>query len=274
MKTGLYFKNILSIIHECCKEGWSDFVNRKPASRAPEILQHVGGLKSDGFKVIRGFCSSSGCEELRGEVDRLIQKYSGEIEIDSESADHRVWHSERLSPRIRDFHDDEFLHAVGESYLGTPMVNHLTLGARLLCRQGNKGSGGGWHRDSAFEKQFKSILYLTDVSFENGPFQYIPGSHTMGSVLRSFRYEERRRFTEENIARFTDAYRLRIETVSARAGDLILVDTRGIHRGMPIRSAERYALTNYYVAQHRHARFSGYFEGIKVPADAKAYIAD
>jgi hypothetical protein len=27
---------------------------------------------------------------------------------------------------------------------------------------------------------------------------------------------------------------------------VIIVDTSGLHRGMPIRSGERYALTNYY----------------------------
>ena len=35
------------------------------------------------------------------------------------------------------------------------------------------GSGDGWHRDSYFKKQLKTIFYLTKVNIENGPFTYL-----------------------------------------------------------------------------------------------------
>jgi hypothetical protein len=39
----------------------------------------------------------------------------------------------------------------------------------------------------------------------------------------------------------------KVKTFFAPAGSLILVDTRGIHRGRPLyKNGERYALTNYY----------------------------
>jgi hypothetical protein len=45
-----------------------------------------------------------------------------------------------------------------------------------------------------------------------------------------------------------------------------LVDTRGIHRGMPIKTGNRYALTNYFSALHRKDDFQDYFgKMIKFP---------
>ena len=42
----------------------------------------------------------------------------------------------------------------------------------LRANSCNIGSGGAWHRDSN-RAQYKSIIYLSDVLDENGPFEYI-----------------------------------------------------------------------------------------------------
>ena len=39
---------------------------------------------------------------------------------------------------------------------------------------------------------------------------------------------------------------LKIVTLIAQPGDLIVFDGTGIHRGKPLKSGERYAMTNYY----------------------------
>ena len=50
------------------------------------------------------------------------------------------------------------------------------------------------------------------------------------------------RFTEEEISQLNQSNKL---TVTAKAGTLLVADTRGIHRGQPIEQGERYALTVY-----------------------------
>ena len=134
------------------------------------------------------------------------------------------------------------------------MRNITTLAAKVVAKPKNLGSGGGWHRDSMYEKQIKAISYLSDVDGDNGPFQYVVGSHSKGSVLRTLDLHHGpnlKRFRADDLERWCESNQERVETIVGSAGDVILVDTRGLHRGMPIISGTRYALTNYYSAAHR-----------------------
>ena len=45
------------------------------------------------------------------------------------------------------------------------------------------GSGGSWHRDS-YLRQFKSLIYLNDVTDENGPFQVLTDSHKTEQIKK------------------------------------------------------------------------------------------
>ena len=88
-------------------------------------------------------------------------------------------------------------------------------------------------------------LYLDNVLEENGPFQYLKYSHKPRNIMRYEKYgfkPKQSRFDNDVI----DTIDEKPMTMTGNKGDLILVDTRGIHRGMPIQSGTRYALTNYY----------------------------
>lgn len=126
---------------------------------------------------------------------------------------------------------------------GTRVKDGFTLGAKLEHADGNSGSGGGWHRDHPNMKQSKSILYLTDVTEENGPFQYIEGSHkSFNGYKDSYKYELdplQQRFEDEEIQKLLEKEPQRLKTLTCKAGSVILTDTRGIHRGMPIKTGER-----------------------------------
>ena len=119
----------------------------------------------------------------------------------------------------------------------------------MPAEPGNQGSGEGWHRD-AFMRQFKAILYLSDVGPDNGPFQFVKDSYRPRQVLRDIwkgglRYMQNR-LSEPEVERILMGSPDRLCTYTAKAGTLILVDTSSIHRGMPIENGTRYALTNYY----------------------------
>jgi hypothetical protein len=183
--------------------------------------------------------------------------------VDEEASDHRIWGAERGSPQIHEFFAAADLLSIAKTYLRADVTNCLTLGAKLVAAPASKGSGGGWHRDSLFEKQFKAILYLSDVTLENGPYQYVLGSNSKRNVVDSLDLPFNGTPTRFHDVDFdADAQRTgcRVETVTAAAGDLILTDTRGIHRGMPIVSGTRYALTNYYAPNHRLEAFHRYFQ--------------
>ena len=53
------------------------------------------------------------------------------------------------------------------------------------------------------------------------------------------------RFKQKNIRRYAEKNFKNVRQIIGKAGDLIIVDTSGIHRGSPIKNGERIALTNY-----------------------------
>ena len=65
----------------------------------------------------------------------------------------------------------------------------------------------------------------------------------MGGLFTTSQY----RFTEEEVdAILLKVGHLKLSTLTARAGDVILVNTKGIHRGKPVEEGVRYATTIYY----------------------------
>jgi hypothetical protein len=215
----------------------------------PDLDALIGTLRKDGVAAVPDYWSAERCAEARSEMDRLLADYPTAVQLYSNASDKRMYGVESASGALMQFHADPFLRRFGELLGGLDIYNFATLGARIEATGSNSGSGNGWHRD-AHGFQFKAILYLCDTGMENGPFQYLAGSHT---IWRAVTDALAAGLTDPLQTRFTDAEIARLaargtgqRTFPARAGTLLLANTAGIHRGMPLTSGERYALTNYY----------------------------
>ena len=64
----------------------------------------------------------------------------------------------------------------------------MTKANKVKYNKNNLGSGGGWHRDD-FNFQFKAILYLNDVSMDNGPFQLIENSNGLINIIKDIGFD-------------------------------------------------------------------------------------
>ncbi len=215
-----------------------------PAARWSDALTCV---RRDGVFVSPGFASQARCEALRTEVDRLLDSESDRVH---RRGDVRLYGAERVSPSVRVFHDDPSLLALARALRGASVVNGMTLVARLSHTPGLRAaSGPGWHRDGWFP-QVKAFLFLSDVSHESGPLEFIVGSHRALRRARDMRrYGQRfkqHHFDDAEIRRVIDAEPARHVTATGPAGTLVIADTSAIHRGRPIERGTRYALTNYY----------------------------
>lgn len=224
------------------------------------LAQHSGGgfenaqaksyfdmLEQDGIAVVEGYWSEKKCADARAEVDRLIEEYPSFLHGNAK-ADKRLYGANNVSDVIAEFADDPVLRETASAYNREPTRTAFTLAARMPYSEGNKGSGEGWHRD-AFFRQFKAILYLTDVGEMNGPFQFISGSHRADQVVKDM-WEGRLgykqyRLQDSQVDRILKRSPERLNTMTAKAGTMLLIDTSSIHRGVPIKAGERYALTNY-----------------------------
>ena len=145
--------------------------------------------------------------------------------------------------------NDPFLLETASEYFGYPLLSHFVLGGKVTHNPDKQtNSGGGWHRDNR-AKQVKTLVYLSDVSEENGPYLFLPHSDkfdlpTRDGIGKVTRYEDKiiEEFCKEN--KF-EPFR-----VAGKAGTVIFTDTTFIHRGANINSGTRYTYTNYYFENH------------------------
>lgn len=204
----------------------------------------IDDLSRYGCCVGESLLSRESCKKLKLEVDRLMNSDGVNVWQDSLKSDSRIYGIETLSKLFFELIDVDTLKSIGEIYLGKKITHYFILAGKLREVGGNTGSGGGWHRDSAFSHQFKTIIYLTDVSTENGPFEYVQGTHTTFNKLLNV----------SNISlKDTRLDELKISKLNkepleilGKKGTMLFADTRGIHRGKPIEKGERYALTFYF----------------------------
>ena len=205
-------------------------------------------LNTHGIHVISGYWDPDKCARARSEIDRLIAEYPEYLHTNAK-ADKRIYGANNASPLIDEFARDPILKDIACAYNREPTRTAFTLSAKMPATPDNEGSGEGWHRD-AFLRQFKAILYLSDVGPENGPFQFVRESHKASQVMRDIWSSRlgymQYRLSEAEVARIIHRAPERLTTYLAKAGTLILVDTSSIHRGMPIKAGSRFALTNYY----------------------------
>lgn len=208
----------------------------------------VATLESDGIQILPGYYSASQCAVLRAKIDTIIEGARDAAWVDDQKSDHRVNAAERVSPEVAAFCDDPFIVDIARALSKREEVPRFTLAARLEHKEGGKGSGGGWHRDS-LGFQFKAMLYLSDVTMDNGPFQYFRKSHKRLYQLRDYFVDLSRGFAD--MARYSDERVAKLPqkdlvTATGKAGDLVLFNSTGVHRGMPTRAGVRYALTIYF----------------------------
>jgi len=222
-------------------------VRPRRTSAATQSL--VDRLRRDGYAVVPTFLTAARCAELRDRVDGALEEHAQFVQQDPMGADRRLFGLDAYDPEIRAIAFDPFLIDVLKTYERASSHEGFALCAHLRTRPHNLGSGQGWHRDSAAYTQTKYMVYLSDVGSDNGPFQYVRGSHRSEQILRAiFAYgyaANQFRFTDEEISRLTTAELGRLQTFTAPAGTAIVFDSRGLHRGMPIASGDRYAITTY-----------------------------
>ena len=115
---------------------------------------------------------------------------------------------------------------------------------RVRYEDNNLGSGGGWHRDSLNRRQLKFMIYLNDVSSENGPFEYLLKTHSASNKFLTNKFLTKKvRYSNSEIEEFQKENPSK--TFYAKKGTCIVFDSSGLHRGTPIKKGERYAITKY-----------------------------
>ena len=185
-------------------------------------------------------------ERLVASVEELDESLA-KVWKSTDGCDSRIFGIESLVPEIFELAEALDVERLGRKFYGTNELAWFCMYGHIIFSDQGLGSGGGWHRDSLFQRQLKIVVYLTDADEKNGCFQYMRGSHAWRSVamVQKFLGHQHHRYEESDISNLAHADMLQTINVKGRAGDSFMVDTRGIHRGMPLLQSERKALTFY-----------------------------
>lgn len=238
-----YLRSILQESINLIRESYYDSKAKKT-----EIFKE---LKSNGVVIVRDFYSVGQCEELINELEKILSK-ANEYNIikDNLESDKRVFAADLVSSKIAEFLNNEFINKELLNYSGRSISSKFTMANKVDFIPGNLGSGGGWHRDSPHQRQVKSILYLSNVQEINGAFEYLIGTHKPSDALVKRIFSNlafnQSRFNDKVVDEIIKVNPSKHVVLTGKPGTLVLVDTRGIHRGSPIKSGVRYALTNYF----------------------------
>ena len=209
-------------------------------------------IKGGGFFIIYNFYTPEEVFQMECEFTRVFNEHPDSIEIlDKEgcSNDERIFHAQEHSSVLNNLvTKNQFLRNFVEKYTKRPIKTNKLLLNRLTYEEGKvKNSGAGWHRDN-HSCQFKTLIYLTDVTEKNGNFQFMTNSspaHIGMPKPRAPSYNTR--FADETIQEILETLDpCNIINIVGKKGTVILSDTTYIHRGNIIEEGERRAITQYY----------------------------
>lgn len=194
-------------------------------------------LKNDTALVYDKDIPKALCNKLISNIDRYIDgEDKARLWTDDLASDNRIMAFENEFPHVTELLDIENEIKNIEKYLGLRINSWTLMANRILAIDGNTGSGGGAHRDSAFRHQVKVIWYLNKVSEDNGPFAYIPKTNFRNKKdILHWGYSDRIISPLDNLS-----------VVSQKeAGTKLVCDTKCVHLGKPLKKGSRYAVTLY-----------------------------
>ena len=143
--------------------------------------QILDNLKEAGICVIEDYFSPEFCDQAVKDMEDGLVRFKSKIQSESKegtSGDERLFKMENHYDTAKEFANDPLLLEVGSEYYGYPLISHFVLGGKVQARDNQiVNSGGGWHRDNRM-KQIKTLVYLSDVEDENGPYLFLPSSNT------------------------------------------------------------------------------------------------
>ena len=219
------------------------------------LVEALNDLKVNGFAILPFRLKDSDCSDIKEWIDNNLKDFK------RYNSDYRMNSSEKYNSQISSlFSNNRDIKEIGQKYLRSKIYLQTTMAAKLTFKPQNLGSGQGWHRDS-YSSQYKSMCYLTDVGKDNGPFEYVLKSHTYRNIINELKMSNKpinkytfSRFSPDFVTSFTEKFNLKKEKVYGNKGEIIIFDSRGMHRGHPIKNGSRYAITNYFIKSSQNRK--------------------
>ena len=196
-------------------------------------------LVRDGFQTLHGIVVDADLVLLDNVGKEIINKSS----IDKEGQlNGRAYCNGLIDPRLNDL--IEKFKLIAAQYFGSQKIK-LELTYFQISKPEKKNEnvpGGNYHLDDN-KPNLKFFVYLTNVGPENGPLNFIPGSHglKLEKLKRylSWTFLKRRKDLYGDLTLMRKAKDTRAKITGSR-GLSVAVDTTGWHRADPVIKGQRY----------------------------------
>jgi hypothetical protein len=230
-------------------------------NRASKI---VSELKNKGYVVIENYLSQEICSRVvdyatntpcfpRSPDGAPAQPQVEKINFDAPYLSARYDFSPNVLSIFRnldlqDLMADPFLIEIAERYLSSaPYLDPVELWWFLPFPDRDDGWAEEYHFDFDSVRWLKFFLNFEDVEYQNGPHCFIEGTHNDLGIPNELRNRGYVRCNDEDVFKYVDSARERVFT--AKAGTLLIEDTRGLHKGLTPSEGRRllfsFQLSNY-----------------------------
>lgn len=204
----------------------------------------LASLVRDGFVVLPNLLPAPACDEIeataRSSICRLVGQVVGAPEHarfdpdDPRAIRYDVPEEELIAcAAVQDILADESLLSLAQDYLGAAPVQDLVAAWWSAPGPGSASAAAQlFHFDLDRPRFLKIFVYLSDVETDTGPHAYVRGTHR--NLPPEFRAD--RRYSDAEVER---RFPNDIVRIPGPRGTVFLADTRGLHKGEPVRSGYR-----------------------------------
>lgn len=248
-------------------DGIINFSNLK--SNDKKILSCVKTLKSDGYYKFEDLIQKDKLIQIKRKFDNLIKNnlklffydihpsikdIPEKNEINSSNIHNftnyiMLKNPVQYFPEIIELINDD-LSKILFNYFGViPSLTHVNLKRSFKNELPPMGTNF-YHRDENGVNFLKAFIYLNDVNENNGPFVYIQKSHQNISIKDFYKYS----YTEQEIEKKnTKDFKI---LATAKFGDIIFANTRGLHRGNKVTEGVRDMITLHFCLHYEYFKES------------------
>jgi len=231
----------------------------KYRSKVEEKNELLTELDENGIVCINNFLDTDTIKKINNEISDdeaslVHNKYTGKQPIwrFEDFGVYRLLNIDEVSKTSKIFFEHPTILDIANSYVGKNAKSYQRM-FETKAIPGRESSADTLHFDD-WKHRFKAFLYLNDVSLKEAPFVYLKKSHHPGPWKKIKEYEYFKygkkgtygHYTPYEVLRIKEEYGFKETIYTAKAGTLILVDTRGLHKGSVLLANKRNILANYF----------------------------
>jgi hypothetical protein len=244
----------------------------------------LNGLKTKGYYVFDSYFSNHEVEQIKKNChyqlnsipDNYLSRYNSDDYIENLEIEENNISIERMSGsiKLKKIHQTgKYLQKISQNLflLSLSLIQQCKLAkkALLIFSLSHDGSfknhkvpgsvsnkdniAGAMHFDTYYHS-LKAYVALGDISQENGPFAYLEGSSTDHSLNKNYLGHARVKHNlksdiekpHEISKNFKNNYKNKIFYGHQKKGDLVIMDTKGIHFASSLKKGQRELLWFYY----------------------------